>query len=56
MRILEIKVNCCGECPYYNWKKHKCGNGAKNEGEARDNFYIDCPIPWREEKESDEKV
>lgn len=45
-RIIEIECNCCGECPYYNWKKHKCRLGAV-EGEQRDPFYSDCPLNWR---------
>ncbi len=24
-RIIEIEIGCCGECPYYSMKKHKCG-------------------------------
>lgn len=47
-RIIEIECSCCGDCPYYNWKKHKCGKGA-TEGVAADPFYSDCPLNWREE-------
>lgn len=47
-RIIEIKVDCCGDCPYYNWKKHRCGKGA-TEGAAADPFYSDCPLDWRAE-------
>lgn len=36
-------IKCCGECAYYNMKKHKCMGGAKDPGKAEDNFYNDCP-------------
>ena len=37
-------ITCCGDCGYYNWKKHKCTR-ATDEGDARDKFYADCPLP-----------
>ena len=46
-RIIEIEIGCCGDCPYYSWKKHKCGKGATDEGKATDKFYADCPLKWR---------
>lgn len=39
-----VKVYCCGDCIYYNWKKHKCNRGASEEGDAKDTFYRDCPL------------
>ena len=27
-RVIEIKIGCCGECPYYSMKKHKCQRSA----------------------------
>lgn len=36
---------CCGDCIYYNYKKHKCNLGASVETDARNPFYDDCPIP-----------
>lgn len=24
-------ITLCGECGYYNWQKHKCSKGAKDE-------------------------
>lgn len=39
-----VKVYCCGDCIYYNLKKHKCSLGARDEGEAQDHFYRDCPL------------
>lgn len=36
---------CCGDCIYYNRKKHKCNLGASVETDARNPFYDDCPIP-----------
>lgn len=47
-RIIEIEINCCGDCPYYNYKKHRCDNGATDEGNATDAFYADCPLSFRE--------
>lgn len=37
-------ITCCGDCGYYSWKKHKCTR-ATDEGDARSNFYADCPLP-----------
>ena len=54
-RIIKIKVDCCGDCPYYSFKKHKCTKGANNEGEALDNFYLDCPLEFEEVEVSDER-
>jgi hypothetical protein len=36
-------IKCCGECAYYNMKKHKCMGGAKDPGKAESSFYVDCP-------------
>lgn len=47
-RIIEIKIGCCGDCPFYDWKKHKCSKGAVDEGDATDHFYVDCPLQWKE--------
>ena len=38
-----VKVYRCGECLYYDYKKHKCVLGASEEGEPTDAFYRDCP-------------
>jgi len=38
-------IPCCGECMYYNLKKHKCTRGCTDEGDATDHFYRDCPLP-----------
>lgn len=48
-----IKVYCCGDCIYYNWKNHECNRGAHEEGEASDNFYQDCPLGLHEEVTDD---
>lgn len=37
-------ITCCGDCGYYNWKKHKCTR-ATDEGDAHSSFYADCPLP-----------
>lgn len=37
-------ITCCGDCVYYNTKKHYCTRGAKDEGKAQDHFYADCPL------------
>lgn len=47
-RIIEIEIGCCGDCPFYNWKRHNCNKGAKDEGNAQDHFYADCPLKWRD--------
>lgn len=39
-----VKIYCCGDCIYYNRKKHRCNVGAKDEGEPQDQFYRDCPL------------
>lgn len=42
-----FKINCCGECPYYNLKKHKPDGvncTAHDEGKPQDSFYKDCPL------------
>ena len=38
-------ITVCGDCGYYNWKKHCCSRGCKDEGAAQDHFYLDCPLP-----------
>lgn len=59
-RYIKIEVGCCGECPYYNWKKHKCSKGATAEVDYRIPFYDDCPLEWeeieREEGENDTRT
>ena len=52
-RIIEIEIGCCGECPYYSMKKHKCQRGAADEGDPRERFFRDCPLPWHEISEND---
>lgn len=49
-----VKIYCCGDCVYYNWKKHKCSRGAKEEGEPTDHFYRDCPMGIHKETESED--
>ena len=46
-----VKIYCCGDCVFYNWKKHCCNRGAHEEGKASDNFYQDCPLGLHEEAE-----
>lgn len=38
-----VKITCCGDCIYYDWKKHKCKRGAVQEGKPQDHFFRDCP-------------
>ena len=37
-------IKLCAECAFYSMKKHKCMNGATDEGKATDHFYADCPL------------
>lgn len=55
-RYIKIKIDCCGDCPYYNYRRHKCLKGAMKENRAYDPFYDDCPLEWEEiEHEEDEQ-
>lgn len=46
-----VKIYCCGDCVYYDRKKHKCKRGAKvDDGSC---FFRDCPIGIHEEKDGD---
>ena len=47
-----VKIYCCGDCGYYDWKKHKCTRGAKVDDGSR--FFRDCPIGIHEEKDGDD--
>ena len=38
-------ITICGDCVYYNMKKHRCTRGCTDEGDARAHFYVDCPLP-----------
>ena len=49
-----VKIYCCGDCVYYNWKKHKCNRGAHEEGRAYEHFYRDCPMGIYKEIEDEE--
>ena len=46
-----VKIYCCGDCGYYDWRKHKCCRGAKVDDGGR--FFRDCPIGIHEEKDGD---
>ena len=37
-------ITCCGDCVYYDWRKHKCKNGYNKESNAQDHFYDDCNV------------
>lgn len=47
-----VKVYCCADCAHYDMKKHRCRNGAKDEGTGRDHFYRDCRLGIHNENES----
>lgn len=47
-RKIKLDIGCCGDCPYYNWKKHKCSEGASLELDARKPFYDDCPLDFED--------
>ena len=38
-------ISLCGECGFYDWKKHRCTRGASKETDPKDKFYDDCPLP-----------
>ena len=44
-----VKIYCCGDCVYYDWKRHKCKRGAKVDDGSR--FFRDCPMGIHEEKD-----
>jgi len=50
-----VKIYCCGDCGYYNWKKHKCSRGAKDDPDPTSHFFSDCPlgINLEEDKEAE---
>lgn len=48
-----VKIYCCGDCINYDWKKHKCKSGAKEEGTATEHFYRDCPLEIHTEQEEE---
>ena len=37
-------ISCCGDCGYYNWKKHKCTRCESKEPDPRTHFFNDCPL------------
>lgn len=37
-------VSICGECGFYDWKKHRCSRGATKETDPKAPFYDDCPL------------
>ena len=39
-RYIKIEVGCCGDCPYYNWKKHKCSKGLRKKSRRRITFTV----------------
>jgi len=45
MKSREYKrIYCCGDCVYYDMRKHKCKLGAHVESDAKRHFYDDCPF------------
>ena len=51
-----VRIYCCGDCVHYDWKKHRCRNGAKDEGTGREHFYRDCPLDIYIEEDKEEQV
>lgn len=43
MRRPYKRIYCCGDCIYYNFKKHACNRGAHIVERATDFFFADCP-------------
>ena len=50
-----VKIYCCGDCIYYDMKKHKCRLGAHEEGKPTDSFYRDCPMGIHKEGDAVEQ-
>lgn len=48
-------ITCCGDCTYYDWKKHKCKNGYNKEENAQDKFYEDCNM-FKDLEEHDKEI
>ena len=46
-----VKIYCCGDCIYYDYKKHKCKLHAVDEGTGKESFYRDCPLGIHKEEE-----
>jgi hypothetical protein len=51
-------ISCCGDCVYYDWKKHRCKRGFVVETNPENSFFDDCALPdvqpvvhgyWKEE-------
>ena len=38
-------VERCGECGFYDFKRHKCKRGAHVENDPKSPYYDDCPLP-----------
>lgn len=51
-----VKIYCCGDCIYYNYKKHCCNRGAHEYGKPYDRFYRDCPMGIHEEEENEDNL
>lgn len=46
-------INKCTDCSQYSRPLHKCLAGATKRGSFfKDAFYLDCPLPEVEEKET----
>lgn len=51
------KIYCCGDCIHYDYKRHQCKRGARDEGTGREHFYRDCPeMIYTEEETQYERV
>lgn len=44
-RIIEIEIGYCGDCPFYNWKRHKCNKGANHQF---DHIHVPNHKKWRD--------
>lgn len=44
--MAEMKgISCCGDCIYYDFKRHLCIRGYNKETDPQKPFYDDCPLP-----------
>lgn len=38
-------ITCCGDCVYYDWKKHRCKRGFNDATNPQNHFFDNCALP-----------